>query len=127
MAWCPQDTVLFNDTLLYNIGYGRPSASRQEIEEAARMAQISDFVKSLPNGFDTEVGERGLKLSGGGKAARGHRPNHSERPLRFSCSMRQPPLLDSHTEQEIQAALDEVSQNRTTLGHCSPAFHGDWC
>ena len=63
----PQDTVLFNDTLLYNIGYGRPSASRQEIEEAARMAQISDFVKSLPNGFDTEVGERGLKLSGGEK------------------------------------------------------------
>nr|WP_321456791.1 ABC transporter ATP-binding protein/permease [uncultured Cohaesibacter sp.] len=110
----PQDTVLFNDTLLYNIGYGRPSASREEIEEAARMAQISDFVKSLPDGFDTEVGERGLKLSGGEK----------QRVAIARTILKAPPILvldeatsalDSHTEQEIQAALDEVSQNRTTL------------
>nr|WP_321979952.1 ABC transporter ATP-binding protein/permease [uncultured Cohaesibacter sp.] len=110
----PQDTVLFNDTLLYNIGYGRPSASREEIEDAARMAQISDFVKSLPNGFDTEVGERGLKLSGGEK----------QRVAIARTILKAPPILvldeatsalDSHTEQEIQAALDQVSQNRTTL------------
>ena len=110
----PQDTVLFNDTLLYNIGYGRPSASRDEIEDAARMAQISDFVKSLPNGFDTEVGERGLKLSGGEK----------QRVAIARTILKAPPILvldeatsalDSHTEQEIQAALDQVSQNRTTL------------
>nr|WP_319513103.1 ABC transporter ATP-binding protein/permease [uncultured Cohaesibacter sp.] len=110
----PQDTVLFNDTLLYNIGYGRPSASREEIEDAARMAQISDFVKSLPHGFDTEVGERGLKLSGGEK----------QRVAIARTILKAPPILvldeatsalDSHTEQEIQAALDQVSQNRTTL------------
>ncbi|WP_319413999.1 ABC transporter ATP-binding protein/permease [uncultured Cohaesibacter sp.] len=110
----PQDTVLFNDTLLYNIGYGRPSASRDEIEEAARMAQISHFVASLPKGFDTEVGERGLKLSGGEK----------QRVAIARTILKAPPILvldeatsalDSHTEQEIQAALDEVSQNRTTL------------
>nr|WP_319388891.1 ABC transporter ATP-binding protein/permease [uncultured Cohaesibacter sp.] len=110
----PQDTVLFNDTLLYNIGYGRPSANREEIEAAARMAQISTFVKSLPDGFDTEVGERGLKLSGGEK----------QRVAIARTILKAPPILvldeatsalDSHTEQEIQAALDEVSQNRTTL------------
>ncbi|SFO28529.1 ATP-binding cassette, subfamily B [Cohaesibacter marisflavi] len=110
----PQDTVLFNDTLLYNIGYGRPSASREEIEDAARMAQISEFVKSLPNGFDTEVGERGLKLSGGEK----------QRVAIARTILKAPPILvldeatsalDSHTEQEIQTALDQVSQNRTTL------------
>ena len=110
----PQDTVLFNDTLLYNIGYGRPSARREEIEDAARMAQISDFVESLPNGFDTEVGERGLKLSGGEK----------QRVAIARTILKAPPILvldeatsalDSHTEQEIQTALDQVSQNRTTL------------
>nr|WP_321459362.1 ABC transporter ATP-binding protein/permease [uncultured Cohaesibacter sp.] len=110
----PQDTVLFNDTLLYNIGYGRPSASREEIEEAARMAQISHFVASLPKGFDTEVGERGLKLSGGEK----------QRVAIARTILKAPPILvldeatsalDTHTEQEIQAALDEVAQNRTTL------------
>ncbi len=110
----PQDTVLFNDTLLYNIGYGRPSANREEIEAAARMAQISTFVNSLPDGFDTEVGERGLKLSGGEK----------QRVAIARTILKAPPILvldeatsalDSHTEQEIQTALDEVSQNRTTL------------
>ncbi|WP_119307642.1 ABCB family ABC transporter ATP-binding protein/permease [Cohaesibacter haloalkalitolerans] len=110
----PQDTVLFNDTLLYNIGYGRPSANREEIEAAARMAQISTFVNSLPDGFDTEVGERGLKLSGGEK----------QRVAIARTILKAPPILvldeatsalDSHTEQEIQAALDEVSQNRTTV------------
>nr|WP_319485310.1 ABC transporter ATP-binding protein/permease [uncultured Cohaesibacter sp.] len=110
----PQDTVLFNDTLLYNIGYGRPSANREEIEAAARMAQISTFVNSLPDGFDTEVGERGLKLSGGEK----------QRVAIARTILKAPPILvldeatsalDSHTEQEIQTALDEVSQNRTTV------------
>ena len=110
----PQDTVLFNETLLYNIGYGRPDASRKEIEDAARMAQVSEFIKGLPQGFDTEVGERGLKLSGGEK----------QRVAIARTILKAPPILvldeatsalDSHTEQEIQSALDEVSQNRTTL------------
>ncbi|WP_319529096.1 ABC transporter ATP-binding protein/permease [uncultured Cohaesibacter sp.] len=110
----PQDTVLFNDTIAYNIGYGRPDASREEIEEAARMAQVSDFIATLPLGFDTEVGERGLKLSGGEK----------QRVAIARTILKAPPILvldeatsalDSHTEQEIQTALDEVSQNRTTV------------
>ena len=123
----PQDTVLFNDTLLYNIGYGRPDASRAEIEEAARMAQVSDFIASLPDGFDTEVGERGLKLSGGEK----------QRVAIARTILKAPPILvldeatsalDSHTEQEIQTALDEVSQNRTTLmiaHRLSTVIHAD--
>ena len=110
----PQDTVLFNESLLYNIGYGRPDADRGAIEEAARMAQVSDFIASLPKGFDTEVGERGLKLSGGEK----------QRVAIARTILKAPPILvldeatsalDSHTEQEIQTALDEVSSNRTTL------------
>lgn len=110
----PQDTVLFNETLLYNIGYGREGADRGEIEEAARMAQVGDFIASLPDGYDTEVGERGLKLSGGEK----------QRVAIARTILKAPPILvldeatsalDSHTEQEIQSALDEVSQNRTTL------------
>ena len=110
----PQDTVLFNDTLEYNIGYGRPDATRDEIEEASRMAQVSEFIGSLPQGFDTEVGERGLKLSGGEK----------QRVAIARTILKAPPILmldeatsalDSHTEREIQSALDEVSQNRTTV------------
>lgn len=110
----PQDTVLFNDTLRYNIAYGRPAASNQEIEEAAQLAQVSDFIKSLPGGFETEVGERGLKLSGGEK----------QRVAIARTILKAPPILvldeatsalDSHTEQEIQSALDQVSKNRTTL------------
>lgn len=110
----PQDTVLFNDTVAYNIRYGRPDASEEEVREAARMAQIADFIETLPEGFDTEVGERGLKLSGGEK----------QRVAIARTILKAPPILlldeatsalDTHTEREIQAALDEVSQNRTTL------------
>lgn len=110
----PQDTVLFNDTIAYNIGYGRIGATREEIEEAANRAQISEFIASQPKGYDSEVGERGLKLSGGEK----------QRVAIARTILKAPPLLildeatsalDTHTEREIQAALDEVSKNRTTL------------
>lgn len=110
----PQDTVLFNDTIKYNIRYGRQSASDEEIVEAARLAQIAPFIERLPQGFDTEVGERGLKLSGGEK----------QRVAIARTILKAPPILmldeatsalDTHTEREIQAALDTVSKNRTTL------------
>lgn len=110
----PQDTVLFNDTIAYNVAYGRPSAGEDEIIEAARMAQIADFIKQLPEGFDTQVGERGLKLSGGEK----------QRVAIARTLLKAPPILildeatsalDTQTEKEIQAALDVVSKNRTTL------------
>jgi len=110
----PQDTVLFNDTIGYNIRYGRADASDAEIREAAATAQIADFVGSLPDGYATEVGERGLKLSGGEK----------QRVAIARTVLKAPPILildeatsalDIHTEREIQAALDRVSANRTTL------------
>lgn len=110
----PQDTVLFNDTIAYNIRYGRPSASDAEIVQAAEVAQISHFIKDLPDGFQTKVGERGLKLSGGEK----------QRVAIARTVLKAPPILildeatsalDTTTEQEIQAALDVVSKNRTTL------------
>jgi len=110
----PQDTVLFNDTVRYNIRYGRWDASDAEIEEAARLAQIDGFIRLMPKGYDTEVGERGLKLSGGEK----------QRVAIARTILKGPPILlldeatsalDSHTEREIQDALDRVSQNRTTL------------
>jgi len=110
----PQDTVLFNDTIYYNIRYGRPDASEEEIKEAARLAQIDEFIQSLPQGFDTLVGERGLKLSGGEK----------QRVAIARTILKGPPILmldeatsalDSHTEKEIQDALDRVSRDRTTL------------
>ncbi|MFN7167767.1 MAG: ABCB family ABC transporter ATP-binding protein/permease [Pannonibacter sp.] len=110
----PQDTVLFNDTIAYNIRYGRPGASLEEVQEAARMAQIAPFIETLPKGFDSEVGERGLKLSGGEK----------QRVAIARTILKAPPILildeatsalDTHTEREIQTALDQVSQNRTTL------------
>lgn len=110
----PQDTVLFNDTIAYNIGYGRPEASREEIEQAAEMAQIGDFIRNLPDGFETQVGERGLKLSGGEK----------QRVAISRTLLKAPPILildeatsalDTQTEREIQSALDIVSENRTTL------------
>ena len=110
----PQDTVLFNDTIRYNIRYGRPDASDQEVENAARMAQIHDFVMDLPDGYDAIVGERGLKLSGGEK----------QRVSIARTILKGPPILvldeatsalDSMTEKEIQAALRTVSENRTTL------------
>jgi len=110
----PQDTVLFNDTIRYNIRYGRWEASDAEVEEAARLAQIDDFIRMSPNGYETEVGERGLKLSGGEK----------QRVAIARTILKGPPILlldeatsalDSHTEKDIQDALDRVSRNRTTL------------
>ncbi len=110
----PQDTVLFNDTIYYNILYGRPDASREEVIEAARLAQIDSFIQGLPQGYETQVGERGLKLSGGEK----------QRVAIARTILKGPPILmldeatsalDSHTEQEIQAALDRIARERTTL------------
>ncbi len=110
----PQDTVLFNDTMRYNIRYGRWEASDAEVEEAAQLAQIDGFIARSPKGYDTEVGERGLKLSGGEK----------QRVAIARTILKAPPILvldeatsalDSHTEQEIQAALEGVSRNRTAL------------
>jgi ABC-type transport system involved in Fe-S cluster assembly fused permease/ATPase subunit len=110
----PQDTVLFNDTVRYNIRYGRWDASDAEGEQAAALAQIDAFIRSTPKGYDTEVGERGLKLSGGEK----------QRVAIARTILKGPPILlldeatsalDSHTEKEIQDALDRVSMNRTTL------------
>ena len=110
----PQDTVLFNDTIRYNIRYGRPDAGDAEVEQAAELAQIGNFVRSLPEGFDTMVGERGLKLSGGEK----------QRVAIARTILKAPPIqvldeatsaLDTATEQEIQQALDYVSEGRTTL------------
>ncbi|PYE28641.1 ATP-binding cassette subfamily B protein [Rhizobium sp. PP-WC-2G-219] len=110
----PQDTVLFNDTIAYNIRYGRTSASQAEVEAAADIAQIGTFIETLPEGYDAMVGERGLKLSGGEK----------QRVAIARTVLKSPPILildeatsalDTRTEQEIQAALDIVSRNRTTL------------
>ncbi len=110
----PQDTVLFNDSIYYNIAYGRPAASREEVEEAARLARIHDFVSSLPEGYDTKVGERGLKLSGGEKQRVAIARTILKKPdiLLFDEATS---ALDSQTEREIQASLREVSANRTTL------------
>jgi ATP-binding cassette, subfamily B, heavy metal transporter len=110
----PQDTVLFNDTIRYNIRYGRPDATDAEVEQAAKMAQIHDFVLSLPKTYDSMVGERGLKLSGGEK----------QRVSIARTILKGPPILvldeatsalDTFTESEIQKALNLVSKNRTTL------------
>jgi len=110
----PQDTVLFNDTIRYNIRYGRWNASDAEVEEAARQAQIDGFIRLSPKGYETEVGERGLKLSGGEK----------QRVAIARTILKSPPILlldeatsalDSHTETDIQDELDRVSRNRTTL------------
>jgi ATP-binding cassette subfamily B protein len=110
----PQDTVLFNDTIRYNIRYGRWDATDAEVEEAAGLAQIDSFIRRSPKGYETEVGERGLKLSGGEK----------QRVAIARTVLKAPPILvldeatsalDSHTEQEIQQALERVSRNRTSL------------
>ncbi|MCI4661762.1 MAG: ABC transporter ATP-binding protein/permease [Neomegalonema sp.] len=110
----PQDTVLFNDTIGYNIAYGRPGASEAEVIEAAKAAQIYDFIQKLPKGFDTVVGERGLKLSGGEK----------QRVAIARTILKNPPILildeatsalDSRTEQGIQAALHELARSRTVV------------
>jgi ATP-binding cassette subfamily B protein len=110
----PQDTVLFNDTIRYNIAYGRPGAGQDDIEHAARLASIHDFVASLPEGYDTRVGERGLKLSGGEKqrVAIARTILKGPRILLFDEATS---ALDTHTEKEIQLSLREVSRNRTTL------------
>ncbi|MCG9063678.1 ABC transporter ATP-binding protein/permease [Laribacter hongkongensis] len=110
----PQDTVLFNDSIYYNIAYGRPDASREEVIEAARAARIHEFVERLPDGYDTRVGERGLKLSGGEK----------QRVAIARTLLKNPPImvfdeatsaLDSETEKGIQSELTVISQDRTTL------------
>ncbi|MGH6776503.1 MAG: ABCB family ABC transporter ATP-binding protein/permease [Bradyrhizobium sp.] len=110
----PQDTVLFNDTIRYNIRYGRRDASDAEVERAAQLAQIDAFIRMAPQGYETQVGERGLKLSGGEK----------QRVAIARTLLKAPPILvldeatsalDSHTEHEIQEALDRVARNRTSL------------
>jgi ATP-binding cassette subfamily B protein len=110
----PQDTVLFNDTIAYNIRYGRTDADEEDVRKAAELAQIGPFIERLPDGYRTMVGERGLKLSGGEK----------QRVAIARTILKSPPILildeatsalDSHTEQEIQAALDLVSKGRTTI------------
>jgi len=110
----PQDTVLFNDSIGYNIEYGRPGASPDEVKDAARMAQVAGFIETLPKGYDTPVGERGLKLSGGEKQrvaiARTILKSPSILILDEATS-----ALDTKTERDIQVALDEVSRNRTTV------------
>ncbi|MBV8495098.1 MAG: ABC transporter ATP-binding protein/permease [Alphaproteobacteria bacterium] len=110
----PQDTVLFNDTIYYNIAYGQPGASRAEIEEAARLAHIHDFIASLPDGYQTMVGERGLKLSGGEKqrVAIARVILKAPRILIFDEATS---ALDTKTEREIQASLAEVAAGHTTL------------
>jgi len=110
----PQDTVLFNDTIGYNIGYAKPGASQSEIEQAAKDAQVHDFIEGLPKGYDTVVGERGLKLSGGEKQrvaiARTLLKNPAILILDEATS-----ALDSATERDIQTALDRIAAHRTTL------------
>ena len=110
----PQDTVLFNDTIRYNIAYGRPGASQDEIEAAARAAQVHDFVLRLPDGYDTRVGERGLKLSGGEKQRVAIARTILKNP-RILILDEATSALDTRTEQEIQTALRAVSRDRTTL------------
>jgi len=110
----PQDTVLFNDSIRYNVAYGRPGATPDEIERAAKLAKIHDFVQTLPDGYDTVVGERGLKLSGGEKQRVAIARTILKAPqiLLFDEATS---ALDTHTEKEIQTSLGEVAAGRTTL------------
>jgi ABC-type transport system involved in Fe-S cluster assembly fused permease/ATPase subunit len=123
----PQDTVLFNDTIEYNIRYGKPDATAAEVRDAARLAQIHDFIMTLPQGYDSLVGERGLKLSGGEK----------QRVAIARTILKSPPILmldeatsalDSHTEKDIQDALERVARDRTSLviaHRLSTVIHAD--
>jgi ATP-binding cassette subfamily B protein len=110
----PQDTVLFNDTIYYNIAYGRPGASPAEIEEAARHARIHDFIMASPDGYQTKVGERGLKLSGGEKQRVAIARTILKHP-RILLFDEATSALDTRTEREIQVSLREVSRGHTTL------------
>ncbi len=110
----PQDTVLFNDSIYYNIAYGRPGASTEEIEHAARLAQIHDFIITLPQGYQTKVGERGLKLSGGEKQRVAIARTILKNP-RILILDEATSALDTATEQEIGAALRSIAYDRTTL------------
>jgi ATP-binding cassette subfamily B protein len=110
----PQDTVLFNDSIYYNIAYGKPDATREEIENAARLAQIHDFVTRLPQGYNTKVGERGLKLSGGEKQRVAIARTILKNP-RILILDEATSALDTATEQEIGAALSSMAHDRTTL------------
>ena len=110
----PQDTVLFNDTVAYNIAYGRPEAGQESVVEAARLARIHDFISGLPDGYETTVGERGLKLSGGEKQRVAIARTLLKAPRIFLFD-EATSSLDSKTEREIQASLGEVSRERTTL------------
>ena len=110
----PQDTVLFNDTIRYNIRYGRPDASDAEVAEAARHAHIAEFIDSLPKGYDARVGERGLKLSGGEKQRVAIARTLLKSP-RILVLDEATSALDTHTEREIQASLSEIAEGRTTL------------
>jgi ABC-type transport system involved in Fe-S cluster assembly fused permease/ATPase subunit len=127
IAIVPQDTVLFNDTIYYNIQYGRPEATRAEVEAAARAAHIHDLIATLPDGYDTEVGERGLKLSGGEK----------QRVAIARALLKNPAILlfdeatsalDSKSERAIQSELDRIAVGRTTLmiaHRLSTVMHAD--
>jgi riboflavin synthase alpha subunit len=110
----PQDTVLFNDTVFYNIAYGRPDATPGEVETAARSAAIHDQIMAMPDGYQTVVGERGLKLSGGEKQRVAIARTILKRP-RILMFDEATSALDTRTEREIQVALKEISRNRTTL------------
>jgi ATP-binding cassette subfamily B protein len=110
----PQDTVLFNDTIRYNVAYGRVGATQDEIEHAARLAQVHDFIMSLPEGYETRVGERGLKLSGGEKQRVAIARTILKDP-RILILDEATSALDTRTEQDIQAALRAVARHRTTL------------
>ena len=110
----PQDTVLFNDTIYYNIAYGAPGATPSEIEDAARLARIHEFIMSLPDGYSSTVGERGLKLSGGEKQRVAIARTILKNP-RIMLFDEATSALDSHTEQEILASLREVAADRTAL------------